>query len=159
MKKDPLLIVLVICVGIFSYFAAFKGEVHIWMIPILVALTALWYVASSLVTRKMIEKRREGESFFFTRAGLVSNNETELIKGAVAVTGNEIVFYKRKGYFGGIIPIWSCFVSQLESYSIEKVDDKHDGIIFTLKDDDDKIKVASSSFKKREEEFRKTIGW
>lgn len=159
MKKDPLLIVLVICVGIFSYFAAFKGEVHIWMIPILVLLTALWYVMTAVVTRHMVEKRRKGETFFFSPASLVSKNETELIKGAVVITGSEIIFYKRKGYFGGITPIWSCFLNQLESYSIEKVDDKHNGIIFTLKDDDNKIKVASSSFKKREDELRAIIGW
>ncbi len=159
MKKDPLLIVIVVCVGIFSYFAAFKGEVHIWMIPVIVALTGLWYVATSVVTKRMIEKRREGEPFFFCQGGLVNKTETELLRGALAATESEIIFYKRKGYFGGITPLWSCFLSQLESYSIEKVDDKHDGIIFTLKDDDDKIKVASNAFKKREDEFRKSIGW
>ncbi len=159
MKKDPLLFILVICVGVFSYFAAFKGEVHIWMIPILVALTGLWYVCNNVVTRKMILKRRNGEEFFFVRAGLVSNNETEIISGALVATSSEIIIYKRKGYLGGITPIWSCFLSQLESYSMEKVDDKHYGIILSLKNENDKIKVVSRSIGKQENEFRRAIGW
>lgn len=159
MKKDPLLFVLVIAVGVFSYFAAFKGMVLICMIPLLIVLTALWYVATSVVTRKMVEKSRKGESFFFQRGGLINKDETELVNGALVATKSEIIFYKRKGYFGGIVPIWSAFTSTIESYSMEKVDDKHDGIIFTISGDDDKIKVASSHLKKREEEFRSSIGW
>ncbi len=159
MKKDPLLIVLAVCVGIFSYFAAFKGEVHIWMIPILVLITALWYICTSVVTRNMIKKRRNGEEFFFVRASLVSNNETELINGALCATRSEIVFYKRKGYMGGIQPIWSCFVSNLESYSLEKIADRHSGVVFVIKGDDNKVKVASSSLKKKEKEFQSSIGW
>lgn len=159
MKKDPFLIVLAACVGIFSYFAAFKGEVHIWMIPILIVLTVLWYVFTNVVTKGMVRKNRTGEDFFYARAGLVSSDETELISGALVMTKSEIVFYKRKGYMGGIQPIWSCFTSNLESYSLEKIDDRHNGVVFTLIGDDRKIKVASSSLKKREEEFKSTIGW
>ncbi len=159
MKKDPLLFVLVIAVGVFSYFAAFKGMVLIWMIPLLVALTALWYVATNIVTRKMVEKRRKGEKFFFQRGGLINKDETEIINGALVATESEIIFYKRKGYLGGIVPIWSAFTFTIESYSMEKVDDKHNGIIFTFAGDDDKIKVASSQIKNREDEFRSSIGW
>lgn len=159
MKKDPLLFILVICVGVFSYFAAFKGEVHIWMIPVLVALTGIWYVCNNVVTRKMVGKRRKGEKFFFVRAGLINESETEIISGALVSTESEIIIYKRKGYLGGITPIWSCFVSQLESYSMEKVDDKHSGIILYLKDENDKIKVVSRSIGKQETEFRESIGW
>ena len=160
MKKfDPLLLVLVIAVGIFSYFAAFKGEVHIWMIPVLILLTAVWYVCTALVTKGMIKKSRNGEDFFYSRGGLVSENGTELISGALVVTGSEIVFYQRKRYLGGVKPIWSAFTSQIESYSLEKVDDKHDGVIFTLNNSDDKVKVASKGLKKSEEEFRKALGW
>ncbi len=159
MKKDPLLFILVICVGVFSYFAAFKGEVHIWMIPVLVALTGIWYVCNNVVTRKMVGKRRNGEKFFFVRAGLINKSETEIISGALVSTESEIIIYKRKGYLGGITPIWSCFVSQLESYSMEKVDDKHNGIVLSLKDENDKIKVVSRSIGKQEKEFRESIGW
>lgn len=129
------------------------------MIPILVALTGLWYVCNNVITRKMVAKRREGESFFFIRAGLVNESGTEVTSGALAATKSEIIIYKRRGYLGGITPIWSCTTSQLESYSIEKVDDKHNGIIFSLTGVDDKIKVVSRSIAKHEKEFREAIGW
>lgn len=160
MKKfDPLLLVLVILVGVFSYFVAFKGVVHLWMLPLLIVFTAVWYVCTALVTKGMVSHSRGGEEFFYSRASLVSSNETELISGALVITGSEIVFYKRLRYLGGVKPVWSAFTSQVESYSLEKVDDKHDGIVFKLNNSDDKIKVASRSLKKHEEELRSALGW
>ncbi len=160
MKKfDPLLFILVIVVGIFSYFAAFRGEVHIWMIPLLVILTAVWYVCTVLVTRGMVRKSRNGEEFFYARGGLVAKDGTELLSGAMAVTKSEIVFYQRMRYLGGVKPVWSAFTAQIESYSLEKVDDKHDGVIFTLNNSDDKVKIASKTLKKNEDDFRKAMGW
>ncbi len=160
MKKfDPLLMVLVIVVGVFSYFVAFKGVVHLWMLPLLIVLTAVWYVCTALVTKGMVKKSRGGEEFFYSRASLVNSSETELVSGALVVTKSEIVFYKRLRYLGGVKPVWSAFTSQIESYSLEKVDDKHDGIIITLNNCDDRIKVASRSLKKHEEELRKALGW
>ena len=159
MKKDPILFVLVCIVGVFSFFAAFKGEVHLWMIPVILLVTGIWYICNWVITVKMIKKSRGDESFFFIHGSLVTNNETELVSGALAATGSELVFYRRKGYLGGVKPIWSCQVNQIESYSLEKVDDKHDGIIISILGSDEKTKIASKTLKKRENEFRNTLGW
>lgn len=160
MKKfDPMLMVLVVVVGVFTYFVAFKGVVHLWMLPILVVLTAVWYVTTALVTKGMVKKNRKGEAFFYSRASLVSSDETELISGALVVTGSEIVFYRRAGYLGGVKPVWSAFTSQIESYSLEKVDEKHDGIILKMNNSENSVKVASKSLKKREDELREALGW
>ena len=159
MKKDPILFILVCLVGVFTYFAAFKGEVHIWMIPLIILVTVIWYICNWVITAKMIKKSRGDESFFFVKGAIVSSNETELVQGALVATGTELVFYRRKGYLGGVKPIWSCQTSQLESYSLEKVDDKHDGIILTLTGDETKTKIASKTLKNRENEFKAAIGW
>lgn len=159
MKKDPLLFVLMCIVGVFAYFAAFKGVVHIWMIPIMLIVLGLWYVTAILVTKKMIAKTRNGESFFFARAGLINESETEIISGAIAVTKSEIVFYKRKGFSGGVKVIWSCFTSEIESYSIGLVDDKHYGISLDLKDAQNAKKIVCSALKKRKDEFLNNLEW
>ena len=159
MKKDPILFILVCLVGVFTYFAAFRNEVHIWMIPLLVVVTVIWYVCNCVITVRMIRKSRGDEAFFFVRGSLVMNNETELVQGSLVATSTELVFYRRRGYLGGVRPIWSCQVSQIESYSLEKVDDKHDGIIISLTGDETKTKIASKGIAKSEEEFKKTIGW
>ncbi len=159
MKKDPLLVVLVILVGVFTYFAAFRGMVLIWMIPVLVLFTGLWYVCTAVVTEAMVRKNRKNEEFFFVKGGLVSSDETALSNGALVATASELVFYTRRSYLGGVKPVWSCLVSQIESYSLEKVDDRHDGIVITLKGQTDRIRISSRKLKAREEDFRNTIGW
>lgn len=158
-KKDPLLWLIMIVVGIFTYFAAFKGLVYIFLIPIILVLLVLWIIATILVTKKMIAKNRGNDDFFFSSASMISDTETELINGALAVTKDEIVFYKRKGYLGGVVILWSCFVSQINSYSFGKVDDKHNGITINLNNSSEPKRFASLSIGKKEEGFRKTIGW
>lgn len=158
-KKDPLLWLIVIAVGVFTYFAAFKGLIYVFLIPVILALLVLWVIATVLVTKRMIAKNRGNEDFFYSTASMISENETELINGALAVSKDEIVFYKRKGYLGGVVILWSCFVSQISSYSFGKVDDKHNGITLSLNNSSEPKRFASLSIGKKEEEFRKTIGW
>lgn len=158
-KNNIMLYVLVAIVGIFSYFSAFKGVVYIWMIPLMLFFLLLWYITTILITEKMVRKTRRDESFFFLRAGLISADETKLDSGALVVTSNELVFYVRKGLFGGIKVLWSCFVNQIESYSMGMVDERHYGIKVKLKGEEKEIKIASSALKKKSGEFEKALGW
>ena len=97
--KDPLLLLLLVLVGIFLYLAAFKGVIYPWLLLLLSVVTALWYLANHFISKKMVEKTRKNETFFFQRAQMIDKTGTELISGALVVTKDEVVFVKRKGYF------------------------------------------------------------
>ena len=155
----PILLAILALFGIFVYLAAFKGLI-VWplMVPILL-LVGIYYITTSLVTRKMLEKGRGDSDFFSVRAGLISKDGTSLVQGAIAVTGNEIVFYSRQGAKGGIKPSWSCFVQEIEGYTIKKVDDWHKGIVLSLAGSESEVKIASRDIGKKEKEFRKALGW
>ena len=155
----PILLAILALFGIFVYLAAFKGLI-VWplMVPILL-LVGIYYITTSLVTRKMLEKGRGDSDFFSVRAGLISKDGTSLVQGAIAVTGNEIVFYSRKSTKGGIKPAWSCFTAEIEGYTIKKVDDWHKGIVLSLSGSDSEVKLASRDIEKREKDFRKALGW
>lgn len=158
MSRTILLLILVLF-GIFVYLAAFEGMI-VWpiMAPILLLLAA-YYVTTSVVTRKMLEKGRGDSDFFSIRASLVSKDGTCLTPGAIAVTSNEIVFYSRQSAKGGIKPSWSCFVQEIEGYTIKKVDDWHKGIVLSLAGSESEVKIASRDIDKKEKEFRKALGW
>ena len=155
----PILLAILVLFGIFVYLAAFKGII-VWpiMVPILL-LVAVYYITTSLVTRRMLVKGRGDSDFFSVRAGLVSKDGTSLTQGAIAVTGNEIVFYSRKSAKGGIKPSWSCFTAELEGYTIKRVDDWHKGIVLSLAGSDSEVRFASREIEKKEAEFRKALGW
>ena len=145
--------------GVFVYLISFEGMI-VWplMAPI-VLLVALYYVTTSLVTRRMLEKARGESDFFSCRASLVSKDGTSLTPGAMAVTRNEIVFYARKGPKGGVRPAWSCFVLEIEGYTLKKVDDWHNGIILSLSGENQEVKIASRQIAKEEDRFREALGW
>ena len=158
MRRMLLLAVLAVF-GVFVYYAAFRG-IRIWaLLPVLAALVAIWYTVSFVVTRKMVEKARGDVSFLFIRCSLITPDGNELVPGALAVTETELVFYARKNSSGGVIPRWSCFVTEIEGYSIEKVDDHHKGLSLSLTGGTSAVKFASSSFTKKESLFRNAIGW
>ncbi|MBO8436524.1 MAG: hypothetical protein IAA97_06055 [Spirochaetes bacterium] len=155
-----LVLLLLLCVfGVFVYFAAFKYMV-IWpLIFPLLALVAVYYVITSVVTKKMIAKARGDEDFFYQRCSMIVKDGTELQGGALAVTKNEIVFYARSSEKGGVKPIWSCFVSALEGYTMKKVDDHHPGISLSVAGEDKEVRFTSSSIQKNEKAFRAALGW
>lgn len=158
MKRLILFLILAVF-GLFVYFISFKGEVYLLFIPVLAVLIAVYYVISSLVTEKMIEKKRDDENFFYLKCSKISDDETSTVPGALAVTSSEIVFYVRKDAVGNIKPAWSCSVSEIESYDIRKVDERHSGIAIKLAGAEDEVKFISSSIAKKEAEFKKQLGW
>ena len=101
MKRLILFLILAVF-GLFVYFISFKGEVYLLFIPVLAVLIAVYYVISSLVTEKMIEKKRDDENFFYLKCSKISDDETSTVPGALAVTSSEIVFYVRKDAAGNI---------------------------------------------------------
>ncbi len=158
MTKLILLLILILF-GVFVALMAFRSMI-VWplMAPIFLLLV-LYYITSSLVTRKMLEKGRGEKDFFSIRCSLVSKDGTAITPGAMTVTANEIVFYSRKSWKGGIKPIWSCFSQELEGYTIKRVDDRHAGIVLSLAGANAEVKIASSSIQKKEKAFRNALAW
>ena len=81
------------------------------------------------------------------------------MSGALIVTKDEIVFAKRKGYFGGIQVMWSAFSSTVSSYSFDFITEKKMGLKLFLKGGKEEVKFVSPKIKEREKEFRKALGW
>lgn len=158
MKKLVLFLILAVF-GIFVYFVSFRGAVLYPLIFVLIVMVGIYYVISSLVTRKMVVKARGEEGFFYLRCSKISDDETSTIPGALAVTSHELVFYVRKDAIGHIRPLWSCSVQELDSYDIRKVDDHHSGIAIKLAGDENEIKFISSSIARKESGFKSALGW
>ena len=157
--KDPLLLVLVAIVGVFLYFVVFKGVIYPLLIFPIIAVAALWYLANNYISRKMVAASRGEESFFFQKAQMVDESGTELISGVLIATKDEIVFSRRKSYWGGLAVVWSTFTGALSSYRIDYIDEKRKGIILTVKGDKKEKKFICPKIAEREEEFRSFIGW
>ncbi|MBQ0070407.1 MAG: hypothetical protein KBS81_00885 [Spirochaetales bacterium] len=156
---DPLLLVVVIIVGIFVYYAAFKGIIYLYFFPLMAASVALWYFCTFYLSEKMVRKVRGDEKLFFQRAQMIDEKKNELITGALVVTESEMVFYKRKGYKGGLSVVWSCFTNQIESYSMCVVDDHHKGMNLNLRREKKPVRFCSAKLMEREKEFRSALGW
>lgn len=157
--KDPLLILLLALVGVFLYLVTIKGVIYPWMLLVMIAVTAIWYIANHYISEKMVKKSRNGELFFFQKAQMVDKSGTELINGALVVTKDEVVFVKRRGYFGGVQVIWSAFTSVLSSYTLDYITEKKKGIVLNLKREKEGVKFVSDKIGAREEELRKALGW
>ena len=157
--KDPLLLLLLVLVGVFLYFATAKGVIYPFMLLLMMVVAGLWYVANFHLSRKMVEKTRKGEEFFFQKAQMIDKTGTELIQGAMIVTKDEFVFVKRKGYFGGIEVLWSTFSSAISSYSIDYVTDKKKGLKLSIKGQKDDVKFVAGKMGENESLFRKALGW
>ena len=157
--KDPLLLLLLVFVGVFLYFATAKGVIYPFMLLLMMVVAGLWYVANFHLSRKMVEKTRKGEEFFFQKAQMIDKSGTELIQGAMIVTKDEFVFVKRKGYFGGIEVLWSTFSSAISSYSIDYVTDKKMGLKLSIKGQKDDVKFVAGKMGENESLFRKALGW
>ena len=158
MKRLVLLLLLAVF-GVFVYYAAFRSMV-IWplIFPMLI-LVGIYYVITAVVTRKMVEKARGDGDFFFQRCSMIVKDGTELLGGALAVTGTEVVFYARKSEKGGVRPVWLCFTPALEGYTMKKVDDHHPGLSLSVSGEDKEILFTSRSFQKNEKAFRSALGW
>ncbi len=153
MKRIILLLILAVF-GVFVYFISFKGMVIYPMIPAMALLVLIYYL-STLVTRKMVEKAMGGKCYY-ARCSRISEDDAELLPGALAVTDKEAVFYIRKD-LRSLKPIWSCSAHEIESYEMKKVDDHHSGLV--LKVSGEELRFASSSISKSEAELRSYLGW
>lgn len=144
--------------GFIVYFMVFKSMI-VWplFIPLFI-ITAVWYVTVFVVTEKMVRKVRGDEDFYFSKAQMI-NDKNEMVHGALAVTENEIVFYKRKSLKGGIEIYWTTFTPSIESYRMEKVDDYHQGVTLSVSGESHPVKICSKDIFKNEKAFRKALGW
>lgn len=157
--SSVLLLLLLAVIGVFVYLMCFKNMiVYPLLIPVL-AIAAIWYVVTFLVTKGMVKKQRGNESFLFIRARLIDDRSNNIVYGALVATKDEVVFYQRKNSGGGIKVCWSAFVPTIESYSLEKVDGAHNGIKLSIKGETRPILIASGQIAKNEKAFRDIIGW
>ncbi len=156
--KKLLLLLLVALFGGFVYFIYFKGLIYWQFLPALAAVVALYYVAATVVTKSMVKKVLGDEEFFITKGSIPAKDQKELIVGALVITKNDILFYKRKDAFGGVALIYSANVNALETYTIDRVDDVHNGIIFRFSGDEE-VKIGAYGMSKKESEMRRILGW
>lgn len=157
--KTVLLWLIIVVFGIFVYYSAFKGMVLLFLLPVIILLTGVWYVVSYVVTHKMVIKARGSEDFWYHRCSYVKPGGVDLVPGALAVTDKELVFYTRKSGMGGVVPVWSCFTPEIESYNLGKVDDHHKGLELALTGSLSGEKFVTSKLQAEEAEFRKALGW
>lgn len=156
--KKLLLLLLVALFGGMVYFIYFKGLIYWQFIPAMAIVLALYYVASTVVTKSMVKKVLGDEEFFITKGSIPSKDQKELIVGALVITKNDILFYKRKEAFGGVSLIYSANVNALETYTLDRVDDVHNGIIFHFNGDEE-VKIGAYGMSKKENEMRHVLGW
>lgn len=158
MKRAVLLAILIVF-GVFVYNAAFRYRVILPLIIPLLILVAVYYIITSVVTRKMVEKARGDSSFLLIPCSMIIKDGTELLGGALAVTSTELVFYSRASEKGGVRPSWSCFVPSIEGYTLKKVDDHHPGLSLSVAGEMKPVLFTSRKFAKMEKEFRAALGW
>lgn len=156
--KKLLLLLLVALFGGMVYFIYFKGLIYWQFIPAMAIVLALYYVASTVVTKSMVKKVLGDDEFFITKGSIPSKDQKELIVGALVITKNDILFYKRKEALGGVSLIYSANVNALETYTLDKVDDIHNGIVFHFNGDEE-VKIGAYGMSKKENEMRHVLGW
>lgn len=155
MSKVLLFFVLIIF-GVIIFLMAFK-RVIVWPLFIpLIALVVIWYVVTFVVTEKMARKKYPSLSFF-SRAKMLINSKTDMVHGALVITDGMLLFLKRKSEKGGLEVMWSMDIDQLESYTLEKVDDHHRGIRFDDRSENSHYFI-SNGIKKREKELKSALG-
>lgn len=142
------------------YTSLYKGFI-IWPFLLLMAvLAAVYYVTTSLVTSGMVRKALGcGSPSFILRAGFIEKNGTDLTNGIFAISGGRIMMFARKGDLGGCKAIFEADISDVESYSIGKVDDYHTGLILELKKKKESCRFTSKKFPECEAALREALGW
>ncbi len=159
MLKILVRIAIPLCVLWIAFFRFTNNLYNIILVAILLLLGVAYYVMEDVVTEGMV-KKATGEDFFFSFKGgyIKQSNATTFSKGRIVVTPTEIRFYKRNKDIGGCLLLYSCFVNELKSYSLGKVDEFHTGITFTLNSDEE-VLFASKEIVKKEAELKKVLGW
>ena len=137
------------------YTSMYKGYILTPVLLIMAVLAAVYYITTSVVTKGMVRKK-EGKDILSYRGGLVDKND--LIPGRLAFDGEKIVFYKRKGDLGGVSECFSLPVSELESYSIGKINEYHSGIRLVAKGERE-FSIKCKQILKAESLFTSEIGW
>lgn len=142
------------------YTSLYKGYI-LWPLLVLMAfLAAVYYVTTSLVTYGMAKKMvSDDDPDFIIRAGFIEKNGKDLTSGVFVVSRGRICMFARKGDLGGCRTVFEAAVSEVESYSIGKVDDYHTGLSLELKRKDDRYRFTSRKFAGCEAEFRRALGW
>ncbi len=158
MLKVLVRIAIPVCVLLIAFFRFTNNLYNFLLIALLVLLAALYYVMEDVVTKGMVKKATGEECFSFSGGYIKKANDTTFIKGRIVVTENEIRFYKRAKDIGGCQLMYSCFTSEIKSYTLGKVDEAHDGITFLL-NSGESVLFSSRSIGKQESELKKALGW
>ena len=137
------------------YTSMYKGYVFTPMLLLLALFAALYYVTTSIVTRKMVNKK-EGKNISSFKGGLVDKND--LIPGRLAFDKEKIVFYKRKGDLGGLEESMHIATGDLQSYNIGKINEYHSGIKLKTTDGSE-YSIKCKEILGNESVFLSAIGW
>lgn len=134
-----------------------KGMIPLWTLFVLAFGGALFYLMTAFISEKMVRKAIGDDDAFTSRAGMV--RETELLTGVLSISNGMVMYHVRKSDMGGVKLVWSADVSQVESYSMGKIDEYHNGVSIKLHGEDAPRLFSSKGIGAREAEFRKALGW
>jgi hypothetical protein len=159
MLKILIRIAIPLCVLWIAFFRFANNLYNILIVALLVLLGFLYYVTEDVVTEKMVEKATGEKGFFSVKGGYIADKKaTQFSKGRLVITSSEIRFYKRAAGSGGCALLYSVSVPELASFSLGKVDEFHNGIVFTLKSGAE-VLFSSKEIASKEAEVKKALAW
>lgn len=130
------------------------------LFALLFVLAYVFHVMNDVVPVKDVEAALGTKDFFSIKCGMVKVNgdKAELVKGLLVIFSQTVLFYTREKASGGAALMQTFSADQVDTYTLHKVDDFHQGVTFTLQGGDE-VKFTSKHFQEREEEMRTALGW
>ena len=134
-----------------------KGMIPLWTLFVLAFGGALFYLMTAYISEKMVRKALKDDKAFTVKAGLI--REAEMLSGILSISNGMVMYHVRKSDMGGVKLVWSADVSQIETYSMGKVDEYHWGVSLKLSGEESPRLFSSKKIGSMEADFRKALGW
>lgn len=154
MISIPLLLLVIVFVRI-------QNQVIYWSLFVLLFLLVyIFHVLEDVVPLKDVQKKLGSTDFWSLKCGYIvtKGEKAELLKGLLVIYSGQILFYRRAKASGGAELIYSFDSESISSYEMGKVDDFHQGVVFTLSGGDE-VKFTSKKLPSEEKAVRKALGW
>lgn len=144
-----------------AIFVPIQNRVIYWsLFAAMFVLVYLYHVMEDVVPVKDVVKSLGTSDFFSLKCGYVEikDAKAELRKGLMVIYGGTVLFYVRARATGGASLVQSIAAEAIETYTMCKVDDYHQGVTFTLNGGDE-VKFTSKKIASMEKEMRAALGW
>ncbi len=142
-------------------FIPIKNNFVYWSLYlVLFALFFAFYYLDSVVKDKDIKAYLNATDYWSVKAGYIkiNGNNSDIINGRLVIYKNIVYFFKRSGGKEKVILLKNFPVSDIATYTINKVDDFHEGIVFSLNNGEE-VLFSSKAIKNDEEGLNRALGW